>query len=218
MLRRLTAYGRERMGGMADYIFTQNGDNNVQIGTDRLTGDFNGASMFATVEQARQYNKLRQYEDTGLTPDEIAALRAENERLGAELDRREIDPLKCPSCDEYRKETARLRADLAAMTAERDAAKSALDERNDLYARYHEIERKEWGQIQANLRAAEAERDAMRERAEAAAANLNAVKTCTNCCAPWEYDPLNVESPCNKCQLSSKRSEWRGPVAGKEGV
>ena len=46
---------------------------------DRLTGDFKGASMFATVEQARQYNRLRQYEDTGLTPDEIAALRAELE-------------------------------------------------------------------------------------------------------------------------------------------
>lgn len=66
---------------MADYIFTQNGDGNVQIGTDRLTGDFKGASMFATVEQARQYNRLRQYEDTGLTPDEIASLRAEVERL-----------------------------------------------------------------------------------------------------------------------------------------
>lgn len=46
---------------------------------DRLTGEFKGASMFATVEQARQYNRLRQYEDTGLTPDEIAALRAELE-------------------------------------------------------------------------------------------------------------------------------------------
>ena len=57
---------------MADYIFTQNGDNNVQIGADRLTGDFKGASMFATVEQARQYNRLREYELTGLTPDEIA--------------------------------------------------------------------------------------------------------------------------------------------------
>lgn len=69
------------MGGMADYIFTQNGDNNVQIGTDRLTGDFKGASMFATVEQALQYNRLRRYEDTGLTPDEIVALQAENEQL-----------------------------------------------------------------------------------------------------------------------------------------
>ena len=70
---------------MADYVFTQNGDNNVQIGTDRLTGDFKGASMFATVEQARQYNRLRQYEDTGLTPDEIADLRDENDRLHAAL-------------------------------------------------------------------------------------------------------------------------------------
>ena len=50
---------------------------------DRLTGAFKGASMFATVEQARIYNKLRQYEDTGLTPDEIAAMRAEDERLRA---------------------------------------------------------------------------------------------------------------------------------------
>jgi hypothetical protein len=52
-------------------------------GMNRLTGDFKGASMFATVEQARIYNKLRQYEDTGLTPDEIADLRAEVERLRA---------------------------------------------------------------------------------------------------------------------------------------
>ena len=52
---------------------------------DRLTGDFKGVSMFATVEQARQYNRLRQYEETELTPDEVAALRAENERLCAAL-------------------------------------------------------------------------------------------------------------------------------------
>lgn len=48
---------------------------------DRLTGDFKGASMFATVEQAMQYNRLAQYENTGLTPDEIAALKAENDLL-----------------------------------------------------------------------------------------------------------------------------------------
>lgn len=54
---------------------------------DRLTGDFKGASMFATVEQARQYNRLRQYEGTGLTPDEIAALRAENERARRVIER-----------------------------------------------------------------------------------------------------------------------------------
>lgn len=53
---------------------------------DRLTGDFKGASMFATVEQARQYNKLRQYEDAGLTPDEIAALRAENDAYKADIE------------------------------------------------------------------------------------------------------------------------------------
>lgn len=47
---------------------------------DRLTGDFKGASMFATVEQARQYNRLRQYEDTGLTPEEIAALKADRDQ------------------------------------------------------------------------------------------------------------------------------------------
>lgn len=52
---------------------------------DRLTGAFKGASMFATVEQARQYNRLRQYEDTGLTPEEIAALRAELDALKIEL-------------------------------------------------------------------------------------------------------------------------------------
>lgn len=44
---------------------------------DRLTGDFKGASMFATAADARIHSRLRQYEDTGLTPDEIAALRAE---------------------------------------------------------------------------------------------------------------------------------------------
>lgn len=53
---------------------------------DRLTGDFKGVSMFATVEQARQYNRLRQYEETELTPDEVAALRAENERLSKWVD------------------------------------------------------------------------------------------------------------------------------------
>lgn len=90
---------------------------------DRLTGDFKGASMFATVEQARIYNKLRQYEDTGLTPDEIAALRAEVERLRAERDamreraeaaERDIrdmlyeaalmaDSALCPWCERYDK-------------------------------------------------------------------------------------------------------------------
>lgn len=85
---------------MADYVFTQNGDNNVQIGTDRLTGDFKGASMFATVEQARQYNRLRQYEDTGLTPDEIAALRAENERYKADIEAGRL--VRVEPCDECR--------------------------------------------------------------------------------------------------------------------
>jgi hypothetical protein len=42
--------------------------------------------MFATVEQALQYNRLRRYEDTGLMPDEIAALRAENERYKADIE------------------------------------------------------------------------------------------------------------------------------------
>jgi len=53
---------------------------------DRLTGDFKGVSMFATVEQAMQYNRLAQYENTALTPDEIAALRAELAAMGAEND------------------------------------------------------------------------------------------------------------------------------------
>jgi hypothetical protein len=55
---------------------------------NRLTGDFKGISMFATVEQALQYNRLRRYryEDTGLMPDEIAALRAENERYKADIE------------------------------------------------------------------------------------------------------------------------------------
>lgn len=47
---------------------------------NRLTGDFKGVSMFATVEQALQYNRLRRYEDTGLTPDEIAALKADRDQ------------------------------------------------------------------------------------------------------------------------------------------
>ena len=42
--------------------------------------------MFATVEQGRIYNRLRQYEDTGLTPDEIASLRAENADLRRRLE------------------------------------------------------------------------------------------------------------------------------------
>jgi hypothetical protein len=53
---------------------------------DRLTGDFKGASMFATAAEARIYNRLRRYEDTGLTPDEIVALRAENERYKADIE------------------------------------------------------------------------------------------------------------------------------------
>ena len=53
---------------------------------DRLTGDFKGVSMFATVEQARQYFRLRQYEDTGLTPVEIAALRAELGTIKADIE------------------------------------------------------------------------------------------------------------------------------------
>lgn len=48
---------------------------------DRLTGEFKGASMFATAADARIHSRLRQYEDTGLTPDEIADLRAENAGL-----------------------------------------------------------------------------------------------------------------------------------------
>jgi hypothetical protein len=91
---------------MADYVFTQNGDNNVQIGTDRLTGDFKGASMFATVEQARQYNRLRQYEDTGLTPGEIAALRAELDALKADIEAGRLVRIlcRCERCEYWDKE------------------------------------------------------------------------------------------------------------------
>lgn len=70
----LTASGRERIGRM-----------------NRLTGDFKGVSMFATVEQALQYNRLRRYEDTGLTPEEIVALRAEVERLRNSVSMLETD-------------------------------------------------------------------------------------------------------------------------------
>lgn len=51
---------------------------------DRLTGEFKGVSMFLTSQEAKIYNRLRQYEDTGLTPDEINSLRNENERLSTE--------------------------------------------------------------------------------------------------------------------------------------
>lgn len=37
---------------------------------DRLTGEFKGVSMFLTSQEAKIYNRLRQYEDTGLTPEE----------------------------------------------------------------------------------------------------------------------------------------------------
>jgi uncharacterized protein involved in exopolysaccharide biosynthesis len=53
---------------------------------NRLTGDFKGVSMFATVEQALQYNRLRRYEDTGLMPDEIAALQAELDAFKADVE------------------------------------------------------------------------------------------------------------------------------------
>ena len=102
---------------MADYIFTQNGDNNVQIGD--MTGmphhvniAFKWALEHNYQSVAAQYSKtlalevvrLREdnerlcaalqsskkraadYEQTGLTPDEIAALRAENEQYRADID------------------------------------------------------------------------------------------------------------------------------------
>lgn len=42
--------------------------------TNRLTDGFRGASMFLTSDQARVYNRLAQYEDTGLMPEEIEQL------------------------------------------------------------------------------------------------------------------------------------------------
>jgi FtsZ-binding cell division protein ZapB len=84
---------------------------------DRLTGDFKGASMFATVEQARQYNRLRQYEDTGLTPDEIDELRDENDRLCAAL------KLAQARARDYEAEIERLRAENAAFKADIEAGR-----------------------------------------------------------------------------------------------
>lgn len=62
----MTAFGGEGCGQM-----------------DRLTGDFKSVSMFLSSQEAKFYNRLRQYEDTGMTPDEIIGLRSENMRLSA---------------------------------------------------------------------------------------------------------------------------------------
>ena len=103
---------------MADYIFTQNGDNNVQIGDmSWMPYHVNTALKWALGHNfqsvAAQYSKtlalevvrLREdserlcsalqsskkraadYEDTGLTPDEIAAMRAENVKMSDQIKR-----------------------------------------------------------------------------------------------------------------------------------
>jgi septal ring factor EnvC (AmiA/AmiB activator) len=112
---------------------------------DRLTGDFKGASMFATVEQARQYNRLRQYEDTGLMPDEIDALRDENDRLCAALKLAQtraadmetefkhlVDANRTmeTEVERLRAELERLTAELAAMTARAEALEATTRSRD----------------------------------------------------------------------------------------
>ena len=74
---------------------------------DRLTGAFKGVSMFATAAEARIYNRLRQYEDTGLTPDEIAALRTELDAFKADIEAGRLVRFEdgepywyCPHCRE----------------------------------------------------------------------------------------------------------------------
>lgn len=169
---------------MADYIFTQHGNNNVQIG--------DVAGMDYSVKTALKWALEQNFQS-------VAAQYART--LGYEVDRqiKEITALR-EDITSARSEQARLQSENETLWGEIgyvngdqvDAARFFHEQRNEIAA----------------LRA---ERDAAQRRAEAAEANLNAVKTCTNCCAPWEYDPLNIESPCHKCQISGKRSEWRGP-------
>ena len=86
---------------------------------DRLTGDFKGASMFATVDQARQYNRLREYELTGLTPDEIM-----------EIQRHRENNQTCYVSEAA--ESERMRIEIAALRAELAGYKALLSSVHEL--------------------------------------------------------------------------------------
>lgn len=105
-------------------------------------------------------------------------------------------------------ETARLRADLAAMTAERDEARDKLDwltEAYDRKMRVHDALNRDYV--------------ALRKRAEAAERDIS--RECETC---KFVDNLAQDPPCDNCggfhdEFDGTRGwEWRGPVAeNKEG-
>lgn len=152
---------------MADYIFTQHGNNNVQIAEvrmmERLTKNFKGAYGLVKVKDNEQeiespyrntlqacfesWQQLGRYEDTGLTPDEIAALRtrAENNQTcyvseAAEAERLRIEnaallnssKLLESDRDAERKIRLAAEAELAALKAELDGYKALLSSVHEL--------------------------------------------------------------------------------------
>lgn len=62
----------------------------------RLTGDFKSVSMFSTSEEAKIYNRLREYEDTGLTPKDIEYLKAKKHT-------KSVDPFRFTNMEMFTK-------------------------------------------------------------------------------------------------------------------
>ena len=105
---------------------------------------------------------------------------------------------------------------LAERTQERDALQKALDERNELYGRYHETERKEWGVIQRKLRDVARLYSGEKIRANAAEDDLKMV--CTNgepCAACRHCADQGPNFPCRilDAWCGGEKWEWRGPAA-----
>lgn len=66
---------------------------------NRLTGEPRTMSMCLSVDGCKQYNRLWEYENTSLTPDEIAAMRDELAAYHqAEQDGRLVKVVRCKDC------------------------------------------------------------------------------------------------------------------------
>lgn len=70
----------------------------------RLTDEPRTMSTCMSVDECRRYNRLWEYENTGLTPDEIAAIQAERDAAlrRAEAAVREIESMLMDTCDTSR--------------------------------------------------------------------------------------------------------------------
>lgn len=120
-------------------------------------------------------------------------------------------------------ETSRLRADLAAMTAERDALTNVLSQLNGVMCgvrderdKLREQINREEHEFEALITQREQERDAAQKRAEAAEADMKHAAEQSERGEPSSICVICEDFERDDCGGETCHFKWRGPVAGNK--